>query len=116
LFKEPKQEMVVMQPLEFTPGFTHGKQRLVRLTPTMARTPQEVVNEQSQGPEAEDGGGVHQLAVVAAHFFFGIGEEQLDLPAHRHVVNLGQTGQTFRPARRTKKAEPTIMASTVGHK
>src|SRR5260370_39806259 len=74
-----------MAALDLAASFANGDRTLPLLLQAVLLVFQEDVGEHGQRPQAQDGGGAHQLIVIQAQFLFAGACENLDVPARRDM-------------------------------
>jgi hypothetical protein len=89
LVKEPIEKMTPMTLTNMTNSITNGGMGLAQALQPVTFSIKEEVSNHNQRPEALDSQGVHQLVVVEAEEFFGVGKENLNIPTGSDMSQQG---------------------------
>lgn len=85
----PVQHMTPVAALHLTPGITERDMPVAFITQASAFLVKEGISGHDEGPETQDGGGIHELVVVETEQVFGIAEQDLDVPTGGDMIDQG---------------------------
>src|SRR3989304_352243 len=86
----PVHHMTPVPTLHLTAGVTESDMGVLLMVQSGTLLVKERVSGHDERPEAQDGGGLHELVLVETKQVFGIAEQDLDVPSRGDMIDQGR--------------------------